>query len=379
MKVRNQELHSKIIDFIEEVKKQKGASVSNYLDIAKRHIYNIGDALGIKTDFLRYCESLEFFESILYQLPGYRSHFVHQLNVFLNGYLILNRLDDEQFKKIKEIIAQRCEVSEDLIDIFKIWFITAIFHDTGYPLGKVGDLTQNFMEKIFNRKFDQIPSAVVGALSVRLFRETFRESLNLLIQHLSTWLDPSESNRRKISHEIHELFFEDLSENLIPGLLLIKANETSSIDICTLSTAISAIVLDDERMWEILKNKKIKNQISYVDHPLAFLLVYCDNIQEYGRPKSVLRSQIVEREFKLPKIDEFAVKKQDLSLKKDTIHCSLIYEKQPKIWDEKVKRILKSIREYWKSPSDLAFSISYATESEDFDNLTFLKVSAKSR
>lgn len=377
MKVRNKELHTKVISFIDEVKNLRKVRRASYLKIAKKHINEIGQALQLNTGFLQYCESLEFFEPILYQLTGYRSHFVHQLNVFLNGYLILNWLDDAQFEFIKEIVAKKCKVSKDSIDVFKIWFITAIFHDTGYPLGKVGDWTQNFIGKIFNRTFDHIAPTVVETLSVRLFRETFRESLNLLIQHLFNWLKLPQ--KEKLEHEIHELFFENLSENLIAGLLLIKAAEKSNLDIYTLSTAVSAIVLDDERMWGILKNKKIKKQISYVDHPIAFLLVYCDNIQEYGRPKSILSDQIVERKGKPPEIDEFAVKEQKISLKKDAIHCRLIYKKQPDIWDRKVKPILENIKKYWKSPYDLTFNISYATEDGEFDNLIFLKGPAKSR
>ncbi|HEC67011.1 MAG TPA: hypothetical protein ENI23_17175 [bacterium] len=379
MRARNKKLHSSVISFVKEVKYWRDTGKANYLKIAKKHIKSIGKTIGLDDKFLQYSESLALYESILYPLPGYRSHYVHQLNVFLNGYLILNWLDDSQFTKIQKIIARMCNVEEDSIDVFKIWFITAIFHDTGYPLGKVGDWTQYFLGELFKRTFDNIASSIVEPLSISLFRGSFRESINLLIQHLFTWLRPSDSQQKIINHEIHELFFKTLSENLIPGLILIRAAETSGIDICTLSTAVSAIVLDDERMCEILKKEKIKKQMSYVDHPLAFLLIYCDNIQEYGRVKSILSNQIVERQGKLPEVDEFEVKEQKLSMEENVIHCRLSYKKQPDIWNTKVRPILSSIREYWKSPSDLTFGISYETNDGEFDNLIFLRGPTKSR
>jgi hypothetical protein len=355
--VRNKKLHNKILNFIKEVKNLRGKKDVSYVGITKEHIYKIGDALGIKSDFLRYCESLKNFEPILFQLPKYRSHFIHQLNVFLNGYLILNHEDfgKLRFEKAQEIIANKfADCAKESVDIFKIWFITAIFHDTGYPIGKVGKWTENFLNTIFNREFKDIASRVVETIAVRLFRETFRKSLISLISHLFTCLVLTRSQQSIISEKVHNFFFDNLSESLIASLILIRAAEEGNIDIHTLSTSVSAIVLDDEKIQDLLINNDIERPIYYKEHPIAFLLVYCDTIQEYGR-STILHDK---------KVNISKVVKQEIEIKNNSILCHLTYNKKPKEWKEKVIPILQRLHKCWIVPHDLHFKIFYYANHE---------------
>lgn len=379
MTIRNEELHNKIIEFIHEVDSERKNLVSPYIEIAKSNIKKIGKVFGFEKSFLEFCESLELSEPMLYQLPGYRSHFVHQLNVFLNGYLILNAMSDEQFKSTKQTITQRSKIENP--DIFKIWFVTAMFHDTGYPLGKYGRVTQKFLGKLFDIEFNHIEPPIVNIISNRLVHEAFfRKGLDSLIESVAVWFGLGQSEKKILDQKIYELFLDKLSENLIAGLIFKKAAEVANLDEYIVNTAVSAIILDDERMWETLREDKVKTEISYVEHPLAFLLIYCDNIQEFGRPKSALSGQTTERRLVPPKIeDDFTVTRQTLSITKDKIYCQLTYRKKPEIWDKIVRPILTNMRGYWKAPRNLSFEISYMVEGreDEFDNLKFLEGSDK--
>ena len=379
---KNQELHKIVIEFIEEVKARRGKKEINYLSLAEGYIDKMGLILGIDREFLNYCKSLQLFEPILFLLlPNYRAHFIHQLNVFLNGYLIINHdiWGHARFNKIQDIIAERLAVPKSdkkSIDILKIWFITAMFHDTGYPLGKVGNWTENFLKSIFGEKFEDkdIARIVVETIAIRLFRATFRESLDLLISHLLAWIKLTDSQKNEISQRIHDIFFDKLSENLIAALILLKAAENTNMnDHCTLSSAVAAIMLDDEEMWNILMNSKISRSVSYKDHPLAFLLVYSDTIQEYGRYKTDPGQ--TEKTGRAVAFDPCKVVKQNITFKQNKIHCTLEYQHKPKNWEE-VQIILHKINTIWKGPSLIDFIISYKIKDGDnFGILHFLKES----
>jgi hypothetical protein len=390
----NAKLHNKVMEFISDVEAEKGKVGSEYLQITKKHINKIGETLGLDADFLKYCESLEFYEPILYQLPKYRSHFVHQLNVFLNGYLVLNHeaFDKSRINGMKKIIAKQFSVKPDIVDIFKIWFVTAIFHDTGYPLAKIGDWTQGFLSRIFRGEkgnFDKIKPEIVETISFRLFRQSFRKALSTLTDHLCAWLDIgikkdiNKENREKMTQAFHDSFFQKLSENLIAGILLIKASEDSSgsakLDKVTLGTAVSAIVLDDEEMWKFLKEEIGRPNISFSEHPIAFLLCYCDNIQEHGRLQSGLYEQIegaIEVEAR-PQFNRFKVIEEDFDFKEGNICCTLTYQEKPENWDSKIggrkpiKPMVDKIKTHWKSPNDLVFKVIYQDRTGEFDNLLF--------
>ncbi len=71
------------------------------------------------------------FEEELQSLPSYREHFVHSFHVFTYGLIINNLLDGMVLK-----------------DKFKEWFIISIFHDVGYPLSKLQEFTNKFIDKI---------------------------------------------------------------------------------------------------------------------------------------------------------------------------------------------------------------------------------------
>jgi len=75
-------------------------------------------------------------------LSDYRDHFIHSFHVFCLGYYILNqwRIDDNEIMPL-DIIG----TDKENLDLKK-WFLTAIFHDVGYPAQKFEILVEDFFK-----------------------------------------------------------------------------------------------------------------------------------------------------------------------------------------------------------------------------------------
>ena len=81
-------------------------------------------------------------------LSDYRDHFIHPFHVFCLGYYILNqwRIDNNKIMPL-DIIG----TDKEKLDLKK-WFLTAIFHDVGYPAQKFEILVEDFFKKSVGRK-----------------------------------------------------------------------------------------------------------------------------------------------------------------------------------------------------------------------------------
>ena len=87
------------------------------------------------------------FERNLFLLPSYRGHFIHQFNVFLLGYYILNKLLNVINKDDRKRIFDKTEFHENFV-----WMLTSTFHDMGYPIEKMEHLITKYFDMFLKVK-----------------------------------------------------------------------------------------------------------------------------------------------------------------------------------------------------------------------------------
>lgn len=251
---------------------------------------------------LFYSDFLEVFEPSLQYVFAetreggkiYRDHYLHQFQVFLLGVSIIDNLYEIFEKKYKNP-----ELS---------WLIASSFHDIAYPVQLYDDWSEEFFKKVFNidkspgtlelksNFIDQSFLSCMGHLIVSLCRLHLNKKLeanwlsekNDLVQFFYKEITTAKNhgilssisllkmiqfppNKEKIRKKVKKEFQEVLQNIFVPSAL--------------------AITLHEREIWSGLKEGRKKDRLPVVlpclkfeDDPLSFLLIFCDNVQEWGRP-----------------------------------------------------------------------------------------------
>ncbi|MDD1689767.1 MAG: hypothetical protein LUQ66_03815 [Methanoregula sp.] len=287
------------------------------------------------SDFLEVFEpSLQYISASNLKRGGriYRDHYIHQFQVFLLGLPII----DKKYNLFKERYKQ-----PELV-----WLVAASFHDNAYPVQLYDKWSGEFFKRVFNiqkeigtielkSKFiDEDFLSCLGYLICsfckthppqRTLENNWLASESELIQFIHRMITeeknhgvlscvsllkmltsiPKEtddstgnnqikkepSNREKVT-EIHHDFESALNEIFVPGAL--------------------AIALHDEKVWDAeIKGKqpdekeKFLTKLCFDDDPISFLLIFCDCVQEWGRPSKSqdLDENQKEKKFYLKTID----------------------------------------------------------------------------
>lgn len=269
-----------------------------------------------------YFDDFVEFESVLYGTEEfYRDHIYHVLHVWGIGISLLWGSEKialeltENFKVDKadfhfDIEEGEKEKKISRSELWAMWTIIALCHDLGYPLEKSSQINQkvkkivnhfgcfNFHELNFN--FDILNTFVVEKFLNIISSKTLRnndkesESSNVCSNKCSDtcWSEFS-NHKTEIQHKYRDKFsksIEDYKHGSLSGLLLFKkltyfletdfAQERKSLN------------CEDLRQFYI--RKEILRAICCHTCPkiyhlelktLPFLLILCDEVQEWGRPR----------------------------------------------------------------------------------------------
>ena len=128
--------------------------------------------------------------------------------------------------------------------------------------------------------------------------------------------------------------------------------------------SVLAITLHDPGVWQRLKKDSTLPVLRFEDDPLSFLLIFCDNIQEWGRPSE---SQIGEEE----KLKRFYLKnlKYDPERGFDVTIWAPNHTKGEKFFVDKQNE-LREIQTFLQQPKDVKFTVHLKDkndEGEDFE------------
>lgn len=247
-------------------------------------------------------KSYQEFEPLLSKDPHYRDHFVHQFQVFLTGVPIVERFYGLISKRVSNV---------DLG-----WFLASTFHDVGYPVQQLDFLTKAFFKDFLD--VDSVPIMVnfSNILTDTRFLEYIDRLTNFYAFCNSTEALKKQwrySEAHEVNDDLRKLFLKNLinkpNHGVISALALLDRIESSrkgdksgiqkdTVFSNAVVSAALAISLHDEEVFQNV------DKIYFKKNPLTFLLIYCDTLQEWGRPTSSKAHSLVEY---YPSLTEFNI------------------------------------------------------------------------
>lgn len=256
-------------------------------------------------------EDFTIIEKYLLKLPGYRDHFIHQFQVFLLGSIIIDNiyrkasdptLKEHSLKNFSDYYSSSLNLTGTNPKVLDLaWLITGTFHDLAYPIQK-GD-------EIFSTIFKQF----MGIEEKDELKEKRRNFVNLdpilsnknyglILDHLSdlhNYLKINNPNPWRFQNlpsiqltldnnyksVFQTLLVEKRDHGVLGALMLLYQSEMGKLEY---STIIYPSALAISLHQKLLIDDLFKGEIVFERNPLAFLLVYCDLIQEWGRDNSMV-------------------------------------------------------------------------------------------
>lgn len=264
------------------------------------HVFDLSSALiAVVRRFLS-------IEEALYSIPKYRDHFFHQIKVFMLGFCIVNALN-----RARRLDGTKLGTSYGM----KLWFMTAAFHDIGYPFEKMERWLDGFIAGTLKSPEDDEQESVIpvqfawGTLLGRRYHAyhlkrtcdaVCRQCLDPISEKEADCNPEGEGeverqkqivsrfmadlNRSVVSSPDHGLYSSLILQNLLRG-------HVKDWEIDEVSTA---IVLHNENVTKSAHNSL--GPLTFERNPLAFLLALCDLAQDWGRVKPIgMRASDPER------------------------------------------------------------------------------------
>lgn len=239
-------------------------------------------------------EKFELFnEKILSRVPLYRDHFVHQFVVFLIGAIIIDRL------KCAELIRKAYPGYQNGADTEaeKAWVFTSLFHDVAYPLETVDKwfwtIIEEFVTDSAMTRQTKIPVDDI------LYDPDYMDCIDKLERFHTEDLKRDEYDLRRTIMGILRNTQKDFAglDHGIMGALILLSNTRFEFE--HVAPCASAIALHNA-----LGEMPNIDKIIFERHPLAFLLIYCDLLHEWGRD---IFPKLGEMSSKYPLLEELVV------------------------------------------------------------------------
>ncbi|MBU0967301.1 MAG: response regulator [Proteobacteria bacterium] len=304
-------------------------------------------------------------EEILYTIPHYRDHFFHQIKVFFLGFCIINVLNRNE--------CLRGSVLEDKNGL-KIWFMTSIFHDIGYPFEKMRGWLDAFIEGVLRSPGDKKNSNKTiipiefhwGFLLGRRFHSYHLERVVKRICQLYGKDTPdvvaellSEMAALVVESPDHGLYSSLIVQNFLRYNL--NDNEVDPVAL--------AIALHNDQVSRLVK--RVVGPQSFDKDPISFLLAYCDLAQDWGRIRPLGMGKYGYGNLGYPVF----VAKDIFEPESNMIRVTLRYKRQMTLqeqreWHENIyEKYIEPTRSCWAASSSsrprVNFCIDYQIPSDD--------------
>ena len=263
------------------------------------------------------------------------------------------------------------------------WVLCSTFHDVGYPVQQFDSWMNSFFRDFLYA--ENIPTNV--AFGNILLTRNFMEYIDKLAS-LLTFADGRNRERNEWIYNTNNTFdsgirsflmkklIEDRNHGIISSLCLLDRIENSKyaketqgykkgIFSSSVLPAALAIALHDKDIF----SDEVIGKIHFETNPLAFLLIYSDTVQEWGRPSKI----------KFDRTEKFDPILLDVKFNEDEVLAILSYRENAYYVDsngdkkyyynekcEEVKNVFKNIKSI-----NVIFKIELRNEKTDDPPLTF--------
>ncbi len=237
------------------------------------------DRIGID-----YPEIQREFEPILLLDGRYRDHFLHQFQVFLLGSYIIDRLyPTEQVISRFGGICDCCRIED-------AWLVAATLHDFCYCIQEFDSWTKTFFHRTLR--------LAKNPTSLQLQESFVEDSFVSKSKQLCMAMEHQMTDETLLF--LYELVISKKNHGLLSALSLLKLfsdNERSALCEASVVQAALAVAFHDEELWgqvsgcmqggeshpnTFTKRWMVRN-VEFERYPLTFLLIFLDNVQEWGR------------------------------------------------------------------------------------------------
>lgn len=300
------------------------AAVPAYVDIVKAinrdleteeimldhsKILECKDCSSAKHDLYPIISRMKDFQALMYMTASFfRDHILHQIRVATLGDFLLDQafMFNER-KTLIKLISELLGMSES--EVRRCWWITGLFHDIGMPiteLGKTVGMIISDIDATYQLGITASTSPILGLQNTRKNNEL----LDLLLKQF-----PRNEDKQSI---------ENASGLRHTGRTL----DHGVIGTLSLLAAVNMRGNRSERLYleagRAISMHSLSNSLSFEDNPLGFLLIICDEMQEWSRDVKVQESQGF-----VPLIEKVRLtKRMELTLSKAQIHAKVIFADQ---------------------------------------------------
>lgn len=377
-------------------RKKTVMSTPGVSDIAESSVY------GIK-ELSNYFEQFTKFESTLYGVDKYyRDHVIHPINVWLTGVNILATYGYKfSISSCNNVIVEPAKHADpkwfgtavaspkiSTAEISAMWAVIALTHDIGYPLEKVDKINDQLEAMLYqfgNIGFDKSHFSFgnqhdhLVKFLLKIISSVTKPYINFDYYFSGEWVN----HLRTKYYTKFSKSWEKFDHGIVSSLLLLKTL-TFFIESDYSDEKIKLLDREDARQFAI--RSEMLHAIASHTTPkiyhlaisnLSFLLVFCDDIQEWSRPTLADIRAGLRGNAKDVEINKFIIAEN--ADQNTEIECSIQYESQEyhdqarfvlrvfQQWFERLRPALDDINRSFCYKWNIKFSNS-ATWSFIFDN-----------
>jgi hypothetical protein len=232
-------------------------------------------------------DTKDFEPILLSKQQPYRDHFVHSFNVFLLGYYLVN--------KLSYMFPEKRYFGREGHDYNLTWMLTATFHDVAYPVQE----TESWLNLLFDKFFGVNPNFSVNISQI--LPAIYVDFMRMLSYYQQ---DPKQSVLNDNAFQFMDWSFYD---ELGSGLFRKDHGVLSALMLCHRMAIREGFLVEKttgKGRWDFLYNHlpaghaigvhTASTSVSFAKHPFAFLLVLCDEIQDWGRPSNKDNDDVIE-------------------------------------------------------------------------------------
>lgn len=226
----------------------------------------------------------------------YRGHDIHQFNVAALGLFLL----DTHVKKNNSLKEYLVSVHQDQFsnpgDVQKTWLLASLLHDHAIPISHMFEIAPLICGMLEKKKCDELYKKALRAQRKTLwltYKRLFSKRLS------SVYRNFFESNSKDKEKHLEKLVSKEMSRI---GLWEAAKNRFDQLDHGVLGAANiigrfknSPLDKNVENSAKAIAVHNLKGvRISFRKDPLAFLLVLCDELQEWGREIAVFPKILID-------------------------------------------------------------------------------------